>query len=44
MDRVTKEGISMPLTLPVGSDIQNARIMVFNPGLQALGSVTLPTR
>ena len=44
MDRVTKEGFSMPLNLPVGSEIQNARIMVFNPGLQALGSVTLPTK
>jgi VWFA-related protein len=44
MDRVTKEGISMPLNLPVGSEIQNARIMVFDPGLKALGSVTFPTK
>jgi VWFA-related protein len=44
MDRVTKEGISMALTLPVGSEIQKARIMVFDPGLQALGSVTVPTK
>jgi hypothetical protein len=44
MDRATKEGISMPLNLPVGNEIQNARIMVFNPGLQALGSATVPTK
>ena len=44
MDRVTKEGITIPLTLPVGSEIQKARIMVFDPGLQALGSVMVPTK
>ena len=44
MDRVTKEGISIPLNLPMGSEIQNARVMVFDPGLQALGSVTFPTK
>jgi VWFA-related protein len=44
MDRATKEGISIPLNLPVGSEIQNARVMVFDPGLQALGSVTFPTK
>jgi VWFA-related protein len=44
MDRATKEGISMPLNLPVGSEVQNARIVVFDPGLQALGSVTIPTK
>jgi VWFA-related protein len=44
MDRVTKEGFSMPLNVPVGSAIQNARIVVFDPGLQALGSVTVPTK
>ncbi len=43
-DRITKEGFSIPLNLPVGSDIQNARVMVFDPGLQALGSVTFPTK
>jgi hypothetical protein len=44
MDRVTKEGFSIPLNLPVGSEIQNARIVVFDPALQALGSVTIPTK
>src|SRR5665213_2013320 len=44
MDRVTKAGFSIPLNLPVGSEIQNARIVVFDPGLQALGSVTIPTK
>jgi VWFA-related protein len=44
LDRMTKEGFSIPLNLPVGSDIQNARVMVFDPGLQALGSVTFPTK
>ncbi len=44
MDRVTKEGISMPLNLAVGNEIQKARIMVFDPGLQTLGSVTVPTK
>jgi hypothetical protein len=34
----------MPLNLPVGSEIQKARIMVFDPGLQAMGSVTVPTK
>jgi len=44
MDRIAKEGISLPLDLPVGSDIQSAKIVVFDPGLQALGSVTVPTK
>jgi VWFA-related protein len=43
-DRITKEGFSIPLNLPVGSDIKNARVMVFDPGLQALGSVTFSTK
>ncbi len=44
MDRANKEGISIPLNLPVGSEIQNARVIVFDPVLQALGSVTFPTK
>jgi hypothetical protein len=44
MDRVTKEGFSIPLNLPVGSEIQNSRIVVFDPGLRALGSVSIPTK
>jgi VWFA-related protein len=44
MDRATKGGISLPLNLPVGSEIQKAQIMVFDPGLQALGSVTFPIK
>ena len=34
----------LPLNLPVGAEIQNARVIVFDPGLQALGSVTMPTK
>ena len=44
MDRATKEGMSIPLNLPVGNEIQNARVIVFDPGLQALGSVTVPVK
>ena len=44
MDRVTQEGFFLPLNLPVGSEIQNARVIVFDPGLQALGSVTIPMK
>jgi VWFA-related protein len=44
LDRAAKEGILMPLNLPVGSDIQKARVMVFDPGLEALGAVTIPTK
>ncbi len=44
MDRVTKEGFSIPLNLPVGSEVQNARVIVFDPDLQALGSVTVPIK
>ena len=44
LDRAAKEGILLPLSLPVGAEIQNARVIVFDPGLQALGSVTMPTK
>jgi VWFA-related protein len=44
LDRAAKEGIVLPLNLPVGAEIQNARVIVFDPGLQALGSVTMPTK
>lgn len=44
LDRAAKEGILLPLNLPVGSEIQNARVIVFDPGLQALGSVNIPTK
>jgi VWFA-related protein len=44
LDRMTTEGFSIPLDLPVASDIQNARVIVFDPDLQALGSVTFPTK
>jgi VWFA-related protein len=44
MDRATKEGISIPLNLPVGAEIQNTRVIVFDPRLQALGSVTFPLK
>jgi VWFA-related protein len=44
MDRANKQGIPIPLNLPVGSDIQNARVIVFDPVLHALGSVTFPAK
>jgi hypothetical protein len=44
MDRATKDGIPLPLNLPVGSEIQKTRIEVFDPGLQSLGSVTIATK
>jgi VWFA-related protein len=44
LDPANKEGFLLPLNLPVGSDIQNARVIVFDPGSQALGSVTVPTK
>ncbi len=44
MERTTKEGFWIPLDLPVGSEVQKARVVVFDPGLQALGSVTVPTK
>ena len=44
MERTTKEGFWIPLNLPVGSEVQKARVVVFDPGLRALGSVTVPTK
>ena len=44
MDRANKQGISIPLNLPVGGEIQNTRVIVFDPVLQALGSVTVPAK
>jgi hypothetical protein len=44
LDRATKEGIVVPLDLPLADGIQKTRVIVFNPGLQAMGSVTVPTK
>jgi VWFA-related protein len=44
MDRANKQGILIPLNLPVGSEIQNARLIVFDPVLHVLGSVTVPAK
>ncbi len=44
LDQASKEGISVPLDVPVSSEIQKVRVMVLDPSLQSLGSVTIPTK
>jgi VWFA-related protein len=41
LDRARKNGILVPLDVPVNAQIQKARVMVFDPRLLALGSVTM---
>ena len=41
LDQARKDGISVPFDVPVSNQIQKARVMVVDPRLQALGSVTI---
>ncbi len=41
LDQARKNGILVPFDVPVSDQIQKARVMVFDPRLQALGSVTM---
>ncbi len=44
LDQAAKEGIPVPLDAPVSNQVQKLRVMVLDPKLQALGSVTMPTK
>jgi hypothetical protein len=41
LDQARKNGILVPFDVPVSGQIQKARVMVFDPRLLALGSVTM---
>lgn len=43
-DSAMKSGIVIPQDVAVKGQIQQVRVMVFDRGLQALGSVTVPVR
>jgi hypothetical protein len=42
LDQATHEGILVPLDVPVSGQIQKLRVIVLDPRLQTLGSVTIP--
>ncbi len=44
LDQAASAGISLPLDVPVGNQVQKVRVIVLDPKLQALGSVTIPTK
>jgi hypothetical protein len=44
LDQAASAGISIPLDIPVGNQVQKVRVIVLDPKLQALGSVTIPTK
>ena len=44
LDQAATGGILVPLDVPVTSEAQKLRVIVLDPKLQALGSVTIPTK
>lgn len=44
LDQAAGAGISVPLDVPWNDQAQKVRVMVLDPTLQALGSVTIPTK
>jgi len=44
LDQASRAGISVPLDVPVTDQVQKLRVIVLDPKLQALGSVTIPTK
>jgi VWFA-related protein len=44
LDQAASAGVSVPLDVPVGNQVQKVRVLVLDPKLQALGSVTIPTK
>ena len=44
LDQAASAGISVPLDVPVADQVQKLRVIVLDPKLQALGSVTIPTK
>ena len=44
LDQAASAGISVPLDVPVSNQVQKVRVIVLDPKLQALGSVTIPTK
>jgi VWFA-related protein len=44
LDQAASAGISLPLDVSVGNQVQKVRVIVLDPKLQALGSVTIPTK
>jgi len=44
LDQATKDGIPFPMDVPVSNQVQKVRVIVLDPKLQALGSVTIPTK
>ncbi len=41
LDQAAGAGISVPMDVPVGDQVQKMRVMVLDPKLQGLGSVTI---
>jgi VWFA-related protein len=44
LSNILKEGILIPTDAPVSDEIQRVRVMVFDQGIQGLGSVTFPVK
>jgi len=44
LEQASSEGVLVPLDVPVSSQVQKLRVMVLDPSLQALGSVTIPVK
>lgn len=44
LDQAASAGISLPVDVPVGNQVQKVQVIVLDPKLQALGSVTIPTK
>lgn len=44
LDQAVTAGVPVPLDVPVDNQAQKARVIVLDPKLQALGSVTIPTK
>ncbi len=44
LDQAATAGISVPLDVPVADQVQKMRVIVLDPKLQALGSVTIPAK
>ena len=42
LDLAVKDGIHILQDVPVGEEVRNVRVMVYDRGLQALGTVTVP--
>jgi VWFA-related protein len=44
LNQAATEGIAVPLDVPVSNQVQKLRVIVLDPKMQALGSVTIPAK